>query len=116
VAYWLTTGSLVFEEKGAGAMMLAHLQKMPVPPSQKCEAAISASLERAIMACLAKDPAQRPANAEALARMLDSCDDVDSWTEEKAEQWWRVNMEGVPMQVESMAPTIDAGLNEMPTL
>ena len=34
VAYWLLTGSLVFEESNATAMMLAHVQKPPVPPSQ----------------------------------------------------------------------------------
>jgi len=64
VAYWLITGTLVFEEKGATAMMLAHLQKVPVAPSKRTEIMVPASLDRAIMMCLAKDPAQRPAGAE----------------------------------------------------
>ncbi len=35
VAYWLLTGTLVFEESSATAMMLAHVQKPPVPPSNE---------------------------------------------------------------------------------
>ena len=71
VAYWLITGCLVFEEKGATATMLAHVRRAPVPPSQRSETSVPASLERAILMCLAKNPADRPATAEALARMLD---------------------------------------------
>ena len=92
VAYWLLTGSLVFEEKGAAAMMLAHLQKDPLPPSQRSEFAVPASLDRAIMTCLAKAPADRPARAEILARELESCNDVGSWTAEDAEGWWHTNI------------------------
>jgi len=37
VAYWLITGRLVFEEKNGTAMMLAHLNNAPVPPSKRSE-------------------------------------------------------------------------------
>lgn len=109
VAYWLTTGSLVFEEKGATAMMLAHLQKVPMAPSKRTEAGVvPASLDRAIMMCLAKDPAQRPASAEVLARMLESVDGSGgSWTQENAERWWHTVMtEGVVQADESTQPTL----------
>src|SRR6266850_1238088 len=92
VAYWLITGTLVFEEKGATAMMLAHLQKVPVAPSKRTEIMVPASLDRAIMMCLAKEPAQRPPDADVLARMLECCDDVGSWTPEDAEHWWRTHV------------------------
>jgi eukaryotic-like serine/threonine-protein kinase len=92
VGYWLLTGSLVFEEKGATAMILAHLRKEPVPPSQRSELAVPASLDRAILMCLAKEPSDRPARAEVLARVLESCDGVGAWTEEEAEGWWHANM------------------------
>ena len=91
VAYWLATGCLVFEEKGATATMLAHVSKAPVPPSQRSEMPVPASLERAILMCLEKDPANRPATAQALARMLDKCGDLGSWTPEDAERWWQTN-------------------------
>jgi serine/threonine protein kinase len=92
VAYWLITGNLVFEEKNATAMMLAHLQKTPVAPSKRSEVAVPACVDRAIMSCLAKDPAQRPAGADVLAHVLESCDDVGSWTPHDAEHWWHTHM------------------------
>jgi eukaryotic-like serine/threonine-protein kinase len=102
VAYWLLTGNLVFEEKGAAAMMLAHLQKAPAPPSQKSRLAVPESLDRLILMCLAKEPAERPATVDILARMLDSCDGVGSWTADDAERWWSAN------RPEGGTPVIDA--------
>jgi len=96
VAYWLLTGSLVFEEKGATATMLAHVQKAPVPPSQKSEVAIPEALECAVLMCLEKSPAARPATAEALKRLLDRGGDLGSWTEDDAERWWQTNVPANP--------------------
>jgi eukaryotic-like serine/threonine-protein kinase len=113
VAYWLTTGSLVFEEKSAAAMMLAHLQKAPIAPSMRNGLAIPAGLDRTIMMCLAKKPADRPASAEVLADLLEGCADVGSWTPEDAKRWWHANMaEGklpadektAPISIESVDP------------
>ena len=92
VAYWLATGKLVFEENGASATMLAHLNKAPIRPSERVGTSVAPSLERVIMMCLEKDPAKRPANAETFGRLLDRCNDVGSWTAVEAEGWWRSNM------------------------
>jgi tRNA A-37 threonylcarbamoyl transferase component Bud32 len=116
VAYWLTTGSLVFEEKGATAMLLAHVQKAPIAPSKRITATVPANLDRAIMTCLAKDPAHRPASANALVRMLESCDGMGSWTSEDAERWWRVHMpENGASADASEQPTL-ADSDALPTL
>ena len=88
VAYWLLTGRMVFEENGSTAMMLAHLQKVPVPPSQRTELAVPESLDRAILMCLEKTPEARPASAEVFARMLDNSISNGSWTSEDAHRWW----------------------------
>ena len=88
VAYWLLTGRMVFEENGSTAMMLAHLQKVPVPPSQRTELAVPESLDRAILMCLEKTPEARPASAEVFARMLDNSTSNESWTSEDAQRWW----------------------------
>ena len=88
VAYWLLTGSMVFEEKGPAAMMLAHLQKVPVPPSRRTELAVPESLDRAILMCLAKTPEERPASADILERMLVGATGIGSWMPEDAERWW----------------------------
>jgi len=91
VAYWLMTGRLVFEERSTTAMILAHVQSAPVPPSVRSELEVPPSLDRAILMCLEKEPAGRPANADALLGVLRSCEGVGSWTPENAETWWITN-------------------------
>jgi eukaryotic-like serine/threonine-protein kinase len=92
VAYWLITGNLVFEEKTAAAMMLAHLQKAPVAPSKRAGCEVPACVDNAIMMCLAKAPEHRPAGADVFAHLLESCEQAGSWTPRDAEHWWHTNM------------------------
>jgi serine/threonine protein kinase len=92
VAYWLLTGKLVFEETSATAMMLAHLQKAPVPPSERSGLPVPAALEQAVLMCLAKKPEDRPENAEMLARTLAGSEGAGLWTQEDAERWWDANV------------------------
>jgi eukaryotic-like serine/threonine-protein kinase len=113
VAYWLTTGSLVFEEKSATAMMLAHVRNTPIPPSQRSELPVPEWLDRTILMCLAKDPSKRPATAEILAKMLEGGSGA-AWTMKHAEDWWQSNM---PANAAAMDPgdTISADrLGEQP--
>ena len=116
VAYWLLTGSLVFEKMGGTAMMLAHVHQVPVPPSQRGEHAVPASLDRAVMMCLAKEPAERPAGAETLASVLDSFDDVGSWTKEDAERWWQSNMPEDAVRMAGDANPMHTKSSASPTL
>ena len=116
VAYWLITGKLVFDEKGSTAMLLAHLQKTPVTPSHRIETAVPAGLDRAIMMCLAKDPADRPPSAASLARMLEDADGVNPWTSEDAECWWNENMPGdIALTEAAEQPTLE-NPDALPTL
>ena len=88
VAYWLITGTLVFEETKPMAMLLAHIKNAPTPPSQRTELPIPAELERLILDLLAKDPATRPQTAAEVMRRLDAIEVADPWTQERAERWW----------------------------
>ena len=89
VAYWLLTGSLVFESDSLMAMAAKHLQEEPVPPSKRTELTIPADLEAVVLDCLRKDPADRPGSAEELVSRLSACD-VVPWTAEDAKGWWDV--------------------------
>jgi serine/threonine-protein kinase len=90
VAYWMLTGQDVFAEATPMATLLAHVDAKPVPPSARTEVRIPAPLETAIMACLAKSPADRPSAAE-LDRRLGSCEQCGSWTADSARAWWNVH-------------------------
>ncbi len=89
VAYFLLTGSLVFDEKTATAAALAHVQKVPVPPSQRSEASVPPRLESIVLRCLAKRPEERPESARELDRLLASVTGVPEWTQENASEWWQ---------------------------
>jgi len=60
-----------------------------VPPSQRSELPVPQELEALVLACLAKDPAARPADAAALRRGLAAVPLAEAWTDDHAAHWWR---------------------------
>jgi serine/threonine-protein kinase len=84
------TGRLVFEADNPMRLMVKHIEEKPVPPSQRTELPIPPSLDAAVLACLAKDPASRTPTAAAFAAALTEAEaDVEPWGEPEAERWWR---------------------------
>ena len=75
-----------------------HLHDEPVPPSQRTGRKIPADLEAVIMACLAKQPAERPKNAGTMSEMLAQCEDFGVWTRQKAQKWWLHNRNTLPLE------------------
>jgi hypothetical protein len=91
VAYWLLTGTTVFDGRSAMETIVMHVHSPPEPPSLRAAAPIPAALERIVLACLSKDPAGRPQTAEALAAWLDEIPLERPWTAERARGWWAAN-------------------------
>ncbi|NNE09958.1 MAG: serine/threonine protein kinase [Gemmatimonadetes bacterium] len=92
VAYWLLTGQLVFEAESPMMMVAEHVKTPPTPPSQRTELEIPAELDRIILQCLAKNPADRPQTAAALARELRAVPGLRAWTGDDAHAWWKKNV------------------------
>ena len=88
VAYWLVTGEMVFQARTPIEMIAHHVQTPPVPPSQRTELDVPKELDDVILACLEKDPNQRPQSADELARRLYACEGVSQWTPQRAQEWW----------------------------
>jgi tRNA A-37 threonylcarbamoyl transferase component Bud32 len=88
VAYWLLTGTMVFEGENAVQVITQHAQSAPRPPSQRVDRPIPPALEALVMECLEKDPARRPASAAAVRERLDAVPLGSQWTAERAEEWW----------------------------
>jgi serine/threonine-protein kinase len=91
VGYWLLTGQHVFIGDTSLAVVVAHVQEQPVPPSQRTELEIPESIERVLLACLQKDPADRPQTAAELDAMLADCS-LDVWTQARAREWWDLHV------------------------
>ncbi len=88
VAYWLVTGHRVFEGGSPMQVLMDHIQKKPAPPSQRVDTPLPAELDRAILACLEKDPANRPQTTQELLQRLRAVPLPRRWSEEDARRWW----------------------------
>jgi eukaryotic-like serine/threonine-protein kinase len=106
VGYFLLTGVPVFDGETAVEVCLKHLREAPVPPSQRSGKPVSAPLEAVILRCLAKEPADRPATAQALIEALDECELAATWSQADARSWW-TQLEKKPTPVPP-APTTNS--------
>jgi eukaryotic-like serine/threonine-protein kinase len=89
VGYYLLTGQRVFDGKTVVDVCVQHATAPPTPPSQRTTNPIPADLEALIMACLAKNPAERPASAEVLRLALGRLPAYAEWDEHRSRAWWR---------------------------
>jgi serine/threonine-protein kinase len=90
VGCWLLTGKPIFDATNVMEFVVAHMQRPPIRPSAR-NPDVPADLETVLMSCLAKDPFDRPANADALRSALLACSDAGRWTEADAASWWRTH-------------------------
>ncbi|MCG6925770.1 MAG: serine/threonine protein kinase [Acidobacteria bacterium] len=88
VGYYLLTGTPVFSGKTLVEVCSHHLHTPPEPPSQRLGAPVPADLEELLLACLAKEAADRPFAAAVLRDALRALESAGSWTEASARSWW----------------------------
>jgi hypothetical protein len=93
VAYFLLTGQLVFTGDTPMAVVVHHAHTLPIPPSERSELPIPPALDRLVLSCLAKDPAERPQSARDLSQRLAAIDGGSPWTDERAREWWDLHGE-----------------------
>ena len=91
-AYWALTGKYVFQGNTAMATVMMHVNTPPKPPSECGVQTIPPALDAIVMACLEKDPANRPQSADLLAEMLNACGVGEEWTKQAAKDWWEKNV------------------------
>ncbi len=87
VAYYLLTGTVVFEAATSLQAVARHINDPPVPPSERLGAPLPAGLDALVLALLAKRPENRPGDAAEVARRLEAVE-VERWGETQAAAWW----------------------------
>jgi len=112
VAYFMLTGSPVFQGKTTIAVCGQHLNEQPTPPSQRVPG-IAPDLEELILKCLAKEPDERPADAIVLKEALESCQDAGKWLRHDADSWWDEHGEIVAELQRGRAETLSTGGNSI---
>ena len=84
----MLTGRPPFDEESAVAALIAHARDEAPPPSRFRED-VPDDLERVVMRCLAKDPAERYSDAESLELALGECACAGKWDKYQSSRWWR---------------------------
>jgi len=96
VAYFLLTGTPVFNGRNVIEVCSHHLHSTPERPSRVAGHAIASDLEHVVLDCLEKDPLDRPASAAELGQRLARCVDAGTWSDTDAERWWQNPASFVP--------------------
>lgn len=104
VGYWLLTGRLVFEKSSPMGMVAAHVHETPIPISQKTSIAVPPDLEAVVMACLEKNPDERPQFALELKDRLGQVSVEPAWTVERAVAWWEDHGDATSVAAASTPP------------
>ncbi len=107
VAFYLLTGTPVFEGESVIEICMKHTREQPETPSQRLGKPVSEDLEKIIMQCLEKDPAQRPQSAAEIVQKLSKCQLGETWTIQDASIWWKLKMVSDDTLIQS-APEIEA--------
>jgi serine/threonine-protein kinase len=89
VAYYLLAGRPVFEPEDHLDLLDKIVNEVPRPLAEVSAQELPNELIDLIMACLAKDPAERPETVFSVMDTLDTLSGVSRWTEEDATRWWR---------------------------
>ncbi|HEX3274218.1 MAG TPA: serine/threonine-protein kinase [Gemmatimonadales bacterium] len=108
VGYFLLTGAMVFEADSAVVMISRHLQAAPIPPSIRSGRPVPEALEQIVLACLAKEPRERPPDATELSGRLEAIE-LAPWTQLEAQVWWEDNLGPARLAAESEALTASPG-------
>jgi serine/threonine protein kinase len=113
LAYFLLTGSAVFNAETTIEVCSHHLHSQPVPISVRAARVVPGPLEELVMHCLAKKPEDRP-TTDTLVSALRSlaAEPWASWDEAAAHEWWKAHAPVLDdhrqRQVESIEPTLVA--------
>ena len=95
VGYALVTGHRPFEGSSLAELCNAHLGKPVASPSQRANRPVDPTLERVILACLAKRPAERPQSTRAIVALLERSPLARAWTRDDADAFWAAHRDRI---------------------
>jgi len=96
VAFWLLTGSIVFDTEGVQQMLRAHRELKPRTPSSLAPTPVPAELDNLILACLAENSQKRPISVDQISSQLHQICCSQLWTPERSREWWHVYLPSSP--------------------
>lgn len=95
VAYFLLSGTPVFNGATVMEICMKHVQAAPEGLGKRMSQPLDPVFETLVMRCLAKSQADRPKHAGELLLMLEAIT-VGSWTDAAARSWWETQRTASP--------------------
>lgn len=92
VAYYLLTGTRVFEGSTQMQALIDHVHTPPVAPSERIAGGLPRQVDEIVLHCLRKDPAERPHNASELLATIKAMNLPRVWTNDHARAWWEARL------------------------
>jgi serine/threonine-protein kinase len=92
VAFYLLTGTRVFQDGSQMQVLVDHVHTAPVPPSSRAGRPLPRELDALVLDCLRKDPADRPADAGELLDRITSSSLAGQWSNAHARAWWEARL------------------------
>jgi serine/threonine-protein kinase len=89
VAWWLLTGSVLFDHDETRNLLLAHCHNDLPPLPERCPFAVPGEVVALVHRLLAKNREARPVSALALASELEELCRYLPWRQEDAATWWQ---------------------------
>jgi eukaryotic-like serine/threonine-protein kinase len=116
VAYFLLTGRPPFMGHTVVEICAHHLHSVPAPPSEYRPLPVPQKLEQLVLACLAKQPDERPASAQELSRGLSECQADAPWSNERARAWWNEHAEAIERRRSKSAASLEQESDHLATV
>ena len=92
VAFFLLTGQHVFHGRTPLQALMDHVTTAPPRPSSRTSNPVPGWVDELVLACLAKDPDDRPRSAGEILQRIALLEGSTKWTPSQAQDWWRTHL------------------------
>jgi serine/threonine-protein kinase len=92
VAFYLLTGTRVFQDGTQMQVLVDHVNRDPVPPSSRLGAPLPREIDALVLDCLRKNPADRPQDAGELLERINAYNLARRWSNAHAKSWWQARL------------------------
>ena len=95
VAFYLLTGTRVFQDGNQMQMLVDHVHAEAVPPSSRLGAPLPREVDVFVLDCLRKNPNDRPQDATELLERITAYNLAGRWSNSQARAWWQARLPGL---------------------
>ena len=92
VAFYLLTGTRVFQDGNQMQVLVDHVHTEPVPPSSRLGAPLPREVDTICPRLSPEEPDDRPQDAGELLDRIAACNLAGRWSNAQARAWWQARL------------------------